>query len=246
MLRVAVARIDGMPSADGDVPPAWLGGSERDRWAALAPSGHAAFVASRALLRRLLKDATGVDGHRWDVSAQAGAAPLVRLREFEGESGAPGRRTPTGSPRASLSHRFGWVAAATADGGTGPIGVDLECERPARSDPADRAALMLSTSELRAWDHLPAADREAALLRSWVAKEAWFKASPAGEAPWDFSRIVVDACEPGRANVRVWDATPLHVAVCCDDAAALAAATCDGLDAAGPARSSFWRVARVD
>jgi hypothetical protein len=36
------------------------------------------------------------------------------------------------------------------------------------------------------------------------------------------------------------------VATCCDDAAALAAATCDGLDEVDPVRSSFWRVARVD
>ena len=175
---------------------------------------------------------TGLPADAWDISAEAGTAPVARRARDDGGAGAP---------RASLSHRLGWVAAAVAGG---PVGIDLEVRRPARSDPAERAALMLSPDELPAWQALAPDERETALLARWVAKEAWFKASPPAAAPWDFRRIVARPCASAHANVRVWEAPSVHVAVCCGDARALAGTDCKGLDAA-TARSSFWRVHRV-
>ena len=228
MLRVAVARVSEAPTGGEVAMPAWLGDSERRRWTQLKPGARAAFAASRALLRELLQAATGVVAQAWDVSAHAGSAPVARAEA------APG------VIHVSLSHRLGWVAAAVAGV---PVGVDLECERPARSDAAERAALMLAPDEIPAWQALPIDERDAALLARWTAKEAWFKASPTGSAPWDFRQVAARACAPADANVRTWAAAPLHLAVCCDDARVLADALCDGL--APDAASSSWHVHRV-
>lgn len=232
MLRVAIAPLRDPPEVGDGAPPDWMGGAERRRWAGLPSTARGEFAASRALLRTLLQEATGLPADAWDISAEAGTAPVARSARDDGAAGVP---------RASLSHRMGWVAAAVADG---PVGVDLECRRPARSDPGERAALMLSADELPAWQALVPDEREAALLARWVAKEAWFKASPPASAPWDFRCIVARPCAPVQANVRVWEAPAMHFAVCCADAQALAGADCKGLDAA-TARSSFWHVHRV-
>jgi phosphopantetheinyl transferase len=232
MLRIAVARIPGAPVGTDHRAPDWLGESERRRWGGLPGSARTEFAASRALLRQLLQTATGVAADAWEVSAQANAGPVVH---------APRGRIAAGQLHASLSHRLGWVAAAVSDA---LVGVDIECERAGRSDPRERAELMLSPAELVQWNALPADQCEAALLTRWTIKEAWFKASAHDAAPWDFRRVASHACAPERANVRAWTAPPLHVALCCDDADALAAATCLGLDDAA-ARTSFWRVERA-
>ena len=233
MLRVAVARVTEAAPGGAAGMPAWLGDSERQRWTQLTPPARAPFAASRALLRELLQAATGVPAGAWDVSAPAGSAPTARATRGEAASTAI---------HVSLSHRLGWVAAAVADA---PVGVDIECERPPRSDPAERAALMLSPAERLAWDELAPDAREPALLACWTAKEAWFKASPPGAAPWDFRHVAARACAPDseQANVRTWSAPPLHVALCCADARALSDARCAGL--APDAATSSWFVHRV-
>lgn len=230
MLRVAVARTDDRPGG-GEAPPAWMGEQERRRWTSLPATARRDFVASRGLLRELLCEATGLPIDAWDVSALAGRAPVAHT--LLGDA--------TEAPRASLSHRLGWVAAAVADA---PVGVDVERGRPSRSDPADRAALMLAACELSDWQALPDARREPALLTAWTAKEAWFKSRPAGDAPWDFRRVVARACEPAQANVRVWESASLHVALCFADAQALALADCEGL-ARASTTSSFWHIAHA-
>jgi phosphopantetheinyl transferase len=232
MLRVVVARIPDAGAGADEPVPAWMGDSERRRWSGLPPRARREFAASRALLRELLQAATGLAADAWEVSAQANSAPAARA--------APGRAA-TGTLHASLSHRLGWVAAAVCDG---PVGVDIECDRPSRSDPRERAALMLSPAELARWQALPAEELEGALLTAWTVKEAWFKASPPEASAWDFRRVVACECAPERANARAWTAPPLHVALSCDDAGTLAAAACDGLEDAA-ARSSFWRVERA-
>ena len=232
MLHVAVARIPDAPALGGDGAPGWMGESERRRWAGLSPAARRGFAASRALLRDLLGAATGVAQGDWDVSAEPGTAPVARTPRADVASGAI---------RASLSHRLGWVAAAVS---RQSVGVDIECDRAARADPDERAALMLSAAELPAWRALARDARESALLTCWTAKEAWFKASPAGAAAWDFRQVVARACPPELANVRVWESPPLHLAVCCADAVELGRVECEGVDTAA-ATSSYWHVARA-
>ncbi len=253
MLLLAVARVDDVLSAFDrpygeavtDGPPSWLGDSGRERWPALPLSARPAFLASRLLTRRLLAAATGLPMSRWQVSAQSNAAPLASLCDEGRRLGDADALAHVSLPCASLAHRLGWVAAAVIDGGDS-VGVDLEFERPPRSEAGERAALMLADSELEEWRLLPEPARAPALLRSWVAKEAWFKASPAGDAAWDFRRVVARASAPARANVRVWRSAALHVGLCCGDADALARVACDGLPADQPADSSFWHVRGLD
>jgi phosphopantetheinyl transferase len=229
---LAVARHAAVPAAGAEH---WLGTAEGARAQAMPPAARAAFVASRLLLRRLLEQATGIAAARWELSAQAGCAPVAGVRD-------PGESVP--APSVSLSHRLDWVAAATGHASAGAIGVDVECLRPSRSAAGERAALMLSPHELDAWQCLAAADREPALLCAWVAKEAWFKAVPAGAAPWDFRSIDASACDAAQANVRVWQAGQVFVGLCCADARALARFACEGLPE-GEGRESSWRVGAV-
>jgi 4'-phosphopantetheinyl transferase len=200
--------------------------------ARVGPSSKAgASTASRELLRGLLQAATGVHASAWQVSAPRHGAPVVAVT-------TGGLAGPV---HVSLSHRLGWVAAAVSDA---PVGIDVESERPPRSEPTERALLMLSPIELSAWTALPPSARERALLTAWTAKEAWFKADPPGLAPWDFRRIAVRACPPDdpATNVRTWTASPVNVALCGADVQALASAHCDGLVASS---ASSWHVHRV-
>ncbi len=232
MLRVAVARVTGWPIGGDASPPDWLGVSERTRWTQLQPRRRAAFLASRALLRGLLQAATGVAADAWEVSAPVASAPVARSDAVVADV------------HVSLSHRLGWVAAAVAHA---PVGVDIECLRPTRSPAAERAALMLSPAELAAWQASPPPDRERDLdlLRTWVAKEAWFKATPADAAEWDFRRVAADVCGSALANVATWASDDVQLAACCADADALASAEVEGAVPDGFARSSSRHVHRV-
>jgi len=214
--------------------PAWMGEAEQRRWAVLSEAGRRPFEAARRLLRDALGEVTGLSADGWVVSAEAGTAPLAR--RLDGEA--------VPSPRVSIAHRLGWVAVAVGPADGGAIGVDVECERPSRGGQADRAALMMPADEWGRWLALAAGEREPALLRAWVAREAWFKAAGAG-ATWDFRRLVVEPVDGVDANVRIWSAGPVHVALYAGDAGALAAASCQGWPRELDARSSTWRVRRL-
>jgi phosphopantetheinyl transferase len=270
MLRLAISPVAQYPEDDasprqpasdpvGDKPPlagpVWLSDDERRRLAALAGPAREAFIASRALTRHVLADATGVAADRWRLSAPAGRTPEASVVGAPAEdadaaseavevgaAAVVASSTGEGALRVSLAHRLGWIVAAVSDG---DVGVDIECERPVRAPAAERASLMLTADEIKRWRALPEPEREPALLCAWVAKEAWFKALPAGSAPWDFRRVNARPCAAEVANVRVWSARPLWVALCREDADALAAVQCDGLPADVTVEESWWRVSRA-
>ena len=229
-MRVRIARVSRDDGAHAGAP-AWMSAGERQRWAASAGALRAAFVASRWLLREALALATGVAAEAWQVSAEAGSAPLASPVDLE-------RRL---APPVSIAHRLGWVAVAVGATGGGAIGVDIECERPPRSDAAGRAALVMADEELARWHALDGGEREAALLRAWVAREAWFKAAGTG-APWDFRRLAGEPCDAPDANVRIWESGALRLALCAPDAEALRAASCTGWPPGSDVVSSSWRV----
>jgi phosphopantetheinyl transferase len=229
-LRVWIARVfDDNGSHAG--APGWMSAGERQRWSSLTDAGRRAFVASRRLLRDALAEATGLPADGWQVSAEAGSAPLAS--RLDSERGV--------APQVSIAHCHGWVAVAVGADDGGAIGVDIECDRPPRSDPAERAPLVMQGDELKRWQALAASEREAALLRAWVAREAWFKAAGAG-APWDFRRLACEPCDAADANVRLWESGTLRVALCARDAGALAAASCVGWPQALDVRESSRRV----
>lgn len=233
-LRVRIARV---PDDDGAQAgaPRWMSDGERRRWSTSTGADRRAFSLSRRLLRDALAEATGLAADGWRVSAEAGTAPVA--------SRADGARRE--APRVSIAHRLGWVAVAVGASDGGAVGVDIECDRAPRSDPAGRAALVMRGGELARWRALAAGEREAALLRAWVAREAWFKAAGAG-APWNFRRLACEPCGVADANVRIWEAGAVRVALCARGAGPLAAASCEGWSDPAAVRSTSWRVAVAD
>lgn len=229
-LRVWIARVSDDHGSHAGAPD-WMSAGEQRRWSSLTDAGRRAFVASRRLLRDALAEATGLPADGWQVSAEAGSAPFAS--RLDSERGV--------APQVSIAHCPGWVAVAVGADDGEAIGVDIECDRPSRSDPAERAVLVMQGDELARWQALDASEREAALLRAWVAREAWFKAAGAG-APWDFRRLACEPCDPTDANVRLWESGTLRVALCARDAGALAAASCVGWPQAPDVRESSWRV----
>jgi len=229
-LRVAIARVTDRPGAAGAAPD-WMCAEERQRWTTLRDAGRPAFVASRRLLRETLAEATGLAADGWHVSAEAGVAPVASRPDLARYA----------APPISIAHRLDRVAVAVGAAGGGAIGVDIECDGVSRADLSERAALVMPRAELARWQALNADERAPALMRAWVAREAWFKAAGAG-APWDFRRLECAACAPAHANVRLWEAGAVWVALCAHDAPALAAARCEGWPARPPVRISSWRV----
>ena len=227
-----IARVAQDDHADA---PYWMGAEERERWATLRPANRAAFVASRRLLRDTLAAATGLSADGWLVSAEAGIAPVARRIGLARDA----------APPVSIAHGLGWVAVAVGPVGGGAIGVDIECGDFAPADLAERAALVMSGDELARWHALDAAERAPTLMRAWVARESWFKAAGAG-APWDFRQLDCAACAPPEANVRSWEVDDLRVALSARDAAALAAASCEGWPEPEGVAASWWCVRALE
>src|SRR5262245_39289846 len=76
-------------------------------------------LLGRALLRRLLVDATGLFPAGWTFNAE----PSGRLTARHDACGRV--------PSVSLSHSGGWVACAISD--AGPLGIDIEVHRSDRN-----------------------------------------------------------------------------------------------------------------
>jgi phosphopantetheinyl transferase len=113
-------------------------------------------LVGRAALRRLLTEATGVDGARWRLDRDARGRPFAR--HPNGEAG----------PDVSLAHSGLWTACAVAS--TGAIGIDIEVPNDRRD--ANGMATFLSDSERMA----VAREGEAAFLDFWTLREALAKA----------------------------------------------------------------------
>ena len=105
---------------------------------------------------------------------------LVRSRAGDGarvhrRRGAPPQVVGADAPlHLSVSHAGPYVAVAI---GPHPLGVDVE---EVGADIEWTAAVMVASGEAEAVAALPSADRQAALLRLWVRKEAVLKAAGVG------------------------------------------------------------------
>ena len=146
--------------------------TDRTRW-----------IASRAALRRVLAEATGVAAEELELE-ESGKPRLVRRGcgvEF------------------NLSHSGAVAMIAIA---SAPVGVDIE--QVTEAIDIDAAASTAFTSEERAWldAFRDAEKRREAFFRCWTRKEAWLKARGLGLAfdPRSFSNFdvpVVDVQAPG-------------------------------------------------
>ena len=122
----------------------------------------ALFVASRALLREALAEATGIEAREWHFTRDHLGRPSV----------APGHGLP--AMRISLTHAAGAVAVAVAP--EHEVGVDLE---PLTAAPQALAATVACTEPERRWlQTLAAVDERVAAraaLALWTQKEAYAK-----------------------------------------------------------------------
>ncbi len=123
------------------------------------------FVICRGRLRQIL------------ASYAIGAACEIEFRYDKW--GKPHlRRSPIGDVHFNVSHSGEWALIAVA---RSPVGIDLEVPNERISYRAI-APQILSTSEKRAWDAMPASERGAATMQLWVCKEALLKALGLGIA----------------------------------------------------------------
>lgn len=129
------------------------------------------YVASRALLRRLLGDALELP-----------APALVFEYGAQGKPALAASCLPDRVLRFNLAHSASWAMfALTWDR---EIGIDLESATRLKRDInalPGLAARVLSPRELAIWQALPDdAARDAAFLRAWTRKEAYVKATGKG------------------------------------------------------------------
>ncbi len=159
-----------------------LSETERQRTAAMAPVPRRQFVASRAMLRRLLA---------------CYLSPEASTLEFaNGTNGKPSL-APAGQRQDihfNLSHTGDRALFAF---GRTPVGVDLERIRALR-DPDAVAERFFSVQENGMLAALPATTRQRAFFACWTRKEAYVKALGTGIAGsfLDFSVVVDPSSEP--------------------------------------------------
>lgn len=153
-----------------------LDADERRRAGTIShPGEHARFVASRALLRHAMSEASGGSmlPERWRFQADSRGKPAVA-------EGLPPLTY-------SLSHAGDCVAVAT--GGVFPVGVDAEglWREPGSEIVPD----VLTDAEKRAFSSLDEEARWKRFVRIWTVKESCAKALGEGTA-MDFTAIEVE------------------------------------------------------
>jgi phosphopantetheinyl transferase len=143
------------PLLEGGVPAAQLTAQERDWCGQLPPARRIRYGGSRRWLRHQLAELLGMPAAAVPLHSPPGAPP--RLGE--------------GLGHLSLSHSGAQVLLAWSPA---PIGVDLEwAQRPLRA--ASLARRFFPAEEAERLLALPVSAQRAALLESWVRKEAAIK-----------------------------------------------------------------------
>lgn len=120
---------------------------------------------------------------------------VARCKSCGGPHGKPHLDEPGADLEVSLSHSGTRIVVAVARGV--PVGVDVEQTSPPAGG-ALPAEVMLSSRERQVWEGLSRPDREPALLRYWVRKEAVLKATGDGLAVSPGLLTVSGPDEPAR------------------------------------------------
>jgi 4'-phosphopantetheinyl transferase len=182
----------------------WLDEDERARASAFRrDDDRAAFVLTKAALRRVLSNETGIPPSEWTFSVSRVGKPEIADRH-----GRP-------DVRFSVSHTEGLSLIAVAHGRS--VGVDVERYRPI-ADIETIAAKAFNAQVAARLRALPADERTTAFLRCWTLGEAFGKATGlgivglGGKFPVAF---VGGSAEPCIADYRSaqpnrrWHSTPL-------------------------------------
>lgn len=168
-VQVWVASLD-VTGERYDILARVLPAEEKDRAANLTPVAARRFVVARGILRTLLSGFTGTAAEK--------------LRFNYGNSGKPSLVDRT-DVHFNISHSADLGLFAFAP--DRPVGVDVENERPVRRL-LDVAQRFMSEDELRLLVDTAPQERDAAFLRSWVAREARLKAD--GKGVWSGSENI--------------------------------------------------------
>lgn len=134
------------------------------------------------------------------VGAHLGREPadlrfVARCKSCGGPHGKPRLDEPGADIELSWSHSGSRIVVAVARGV--PVGVDVEqMSRP--TEGALPAEVMLSSRERQVWEGLSGPERDAALFRYWVRKEAVLKATGDGLAVSPGLLTVSGPHEPAR------------------------------------------------
>lgn len=145
----------------------WLSAAEWERLQSRRlPKGHAMFLLTRAVLRRLLSVyQAGVEPGQWQLGRSAEGRPCVL--------------GPLPAPVFNLSHTDDMLVLAFA--ARDQVGVDIEAlDRPLEA--AALARRFFSDSEFNALQALPPPQQQDRFLRLWTLKEACVKANGQGLA----------------------------------------------------------------
>jgi len=170
-------------------PAQWLSPSENARLAALRHSQRREqYLAGHWLARVLLTHAFGREPMHWSLLERRSLPPLVSGHEE--------------SLRVSLSHAGDWIAAAVADA---PVGIDIEPR--GRVLDAALEPLLLEPGETSG------SVVDDALLRRWVAKEAWLKREAGLALPEQLARLRLREVARAHADVRLECHDEIHLAI---------------------------------
>lgn len=172
-LEVLAARID-VSAEELETLSGSLDSTELQRARCLPEATRRQFVATRAILRRLLGERVGIP------------AAAVELRESEN-----GKLFVSGGVPFNVAHSKGLAVFAFTH--NLEVGVDVELLRPL-ADLEGVVDLTLAPSEAADLQLVPAGDRAAAFFACWTRKEAYLKASGNGLC---FPRDVAVTLRPG-------------------------------------------------
>jgi 4'-phosphopantetheinyl transferase len=186
LASIEIARI---ASVCADVPEqyaSWMSESEQARLADIRFAGRRSqYLTGHWLARVLLARAFGGTPASWRLRERRSLPPEVAGHDE--------------SIRVSISHTRDWIAAAVA---TVAVGIDLE-QRPRALDPSIE-------SLLRNDDEIPGSLDPDALLRRWVAKEAWIKRNTESALPARLKRLHVRSVAREHADVCIDSHAAFH------------------------------------
>jgi len=165
--------------AEAPATLAWLTDSERARLDTLKHAQRRDhYLAGHWFARVLLARAFGREPAQWSLTERRSLPPHVHGHED--------------ALRVSLSHAGDWIAAVVADA---PVGIDIEpCDRVLD---ASLEPLLLEPGEA------PGSLDAEALLRRWVAKEAWIKRQAGIALPAQLAELRLREADASDADVRI-------------------------------------------